>query len=172
VGILSFFGKKGISPLIATVLIIGFTIALAAIIITWGVGFVTQQTVQTGEQTQATLDLVQNAGVKIKGVIYNDNDPQSEPDNFTFTIENTGSIELDGFLIRAYDDNGDVHVVQVDLGSSKLGPFGVKTFSLRLNNTATPTEYQYDLANVPDGDLIPEFRGALAQFMKVNWKAT
>jgi len=32
--------KKGISPLIATVLIIGFTVALAAIIITWGSGFV------------------------------------------------------------------------------------------------------------------------------------
>lgn len=32
--------KRGISPLIATVLIIGFTVALAAIIITWGGRFV------------------------------------------------------------------------------------------------------------------------------------
>ena len=28
--------KKGISPLIATVLILGFTVALAAVIMTWG----------------------------------------------------------------------------------------------------------------------------------------
>ena len=31
--------KKGISPLIATVLILGFTVALAAIIMTWGTDF-------------------------------------------------------------------------------------------------------------------------------------
>lgn len=31
--------KKAISPLIATVLILGFTVALAAIIMTWGTGF-------------------------------------------------------------------------------------------------------------------------------------
>ena len=31
--------KRGISPLIATVLIVGFTIALAAMIITWGGNF-------------------------------------------------------------------------------------------------------------------------------------
>ena len=32
--------KRGISPLIATVLIIGFTVALAAVIITWGGRFI------------------------------------------------------------------------------------------------------------------------------------
>ena len=30
--------KKGISPLIATVLLIGFAVALAAVVMTWGLG--------------------------------------------------------------------------------------------------------------------------------------
>ena len=32
---MKFLNKKGISPLIATVLLIGFTVALAAVVITW-----------------------------------------------------------------------------------------------------------------------------------------
>ncbi|MEK6826180.1 MAG: archaellin/type IV pilin N-terminal domain-containing protein, partial [Nanoarchaeota archaeon] len=99
------FNKRGISPLIATVLIIGFTIALAALIITWGVSFVTQQTVETGEEAQETLDLVKNSGIKIRKVTFND----ADPDTFDVQIENTGTITLDGFLIRAYDTNGDVY---------------------------------------------------------------
>ena len=34
--------KKAVSPLIATVLIIGFTVALAAIVMTWAGGFMRQ----------------------------------------------------------------------------------------------------------------------------------
>ena len=43
-----FMNTKGISPLIATVLIIGFTVALAALIITWGGQFIrgTQESVE------------------------------------------------------------------------------------------------------------------------------
>ncbi len=36
--------KNGISPLIATVLIIGFTVSLTAIVMVWGRGLVTQTT--------------------------------------------------------------------------------------------------------------------------------
>jgi len=54
--------KKGVSPLIATVLIIGFTIALAALIMTWGTTFIkkTQKDVEIGAEAQlqcAKVDL-------------------------------------------------------------------------------------------------------------------
>ena len=39
--------KRGISPLIATVLLIGFTVALAAMVMTWGSGFIKKTTEQT-----------------------------------------------------------------------------------------------------------------------------
>ena len=47
--------KKGISPLIATVLLIGFTVALAGIVITWGSNFVKNITSGTEERTESTL---------------------------------------------------------------------------------------------------------------------
>ena len=47
--------KKGITPLIATVLLIGFTVALAGIVITWGGGFV--ERIQSGTDERTALDL-------------------------------------------------------------------------------------------------------------------
>ena len=159
------FNKRGISPLIATVLIIGFTIALAALIITWGVSFVTQQTVETGEEAQETLDLVKNSGIKIRKVTFTD----GTPDTFDVQIENTGTIALDGFLMRAFDINGDVYTNDY-LIPNGLGAFGVKTFpDLVLQNDQGN---QNDLSNAKSGDLIPKFRGELTQFKKQDWRVT
>ncbi len=47
--------KKAVSPLIATVLIIGFTVALAAVVITWGSRFV--------QQTQEEVDITSQIGL-------------------------------------------------------------------------------------------------------------
>jgi len=47
--------KKGISPLIATVLLIGFTVALAAVIMTWGLDYIKKITKGTEETTEEQL---------------------------------------------------------------------------------------------------------------------
>jgi len=50
------FWKKGISPLIATVLIIGFTVALAAVIMTWGTTF--SKGMQKSAEESANVQLI------------------------------------------------------------------------------------------------------------------
>ena len=47
--------KKGISPLIATVLLIGFTVALAAVLMTWGLDYIRGTTDKVGDQTDQYL---------------------------------------------------------------------------------------------------------------------
>lgn len=47
--------RKAISPLIATVLLIGFAVALAAIVMTWGGGFIRKTTETTETQAETTL---------------------------------------------------------------------------------------------------------------------
>ncbi len=44
--------KKGISPLIATVLIIGFTIIIAALVITWGTNLFKKTVSETEKSTK------------------------------------------------------------------------------------------------------------------------
>lgn len=59
--------KKGISPLIATVLIVGFTIVLAVLVITWISGTVSKQTEDTDCQVEVNnkcLEIVNKLSVQ------------------------------------------------------------------------------------------------------------
>jgi|SRR3989338_1248980 len=56
--------KKGISPLIATVLIIGFTIVLAALVITWGTKLFKTTVSQT--ETASQFSLACTTGLKLE----------------------------------------------------------------------------------------------------------
>src|SRR3989338_8508658 len=55
--------KKGISPLIATVLIIGFTIVLAALVITWGTKLF--QTTVSQTETTSKFSLACTTGLSL-----------------------------------------------------------------------------------------------------------
>jgi len=57
--------KKGISPLVATVLIIGFTVALAAVIMVWGQDFITGMVERTENLEPLRLDNIDNTHSKI-----------------------------------------------------------------------------------------------------------
>ncbi len=56
--------KKGISPLIATVLIIGFTIVIAALVITWGTGLF-KKTVSDTEKSGRISTLCSNSNIEV-----------------------------------------------------------------------------------------------------------
>src|SRR3989344_3034332 len=90
-------GKRGISPLIATVLIIGFVIALAAIIMTWGTSFTRdiQQTTEEGASTQITC--AQDVVFKITNVCETASDGM-----YKITIQNDGTKAIKSFNVRYF----------------------------------------------------------------------
>ena len=109
--------KRGISPLIATVLIIGFTVALAAIIITWGSRFVIKTTEDVEEQTDAGL-LCSKLNYKISKV-----ECDVTTGNFkSLELVNDANINIVSTYIRITDPN--TNSVKVD-PSSGVGPYGV-----------------------------------------------
>jgi len=57
--------NKGISPLIATVLIIGFTIVLSALVITWGTGLFKKTVSSTEELSE--FNLLCTTGINFEG---------------------------------------------------------------------------------------------------------
>jgi len=145
VGVLSFFGKKGISPLIGVVLLIGFTVALAAMIITWGGGFLRGTQENVGKQVDVGLECAR-IDFKVLGVGCGDDiseysciDSQCSGGPFDGTgctandecsghdltrvrvLSNTG-VEIKGFVIRATDYLGQV-IVSDDI-DDVLVPFG------------------------------------------------
>ncbi|MEK6861821.1 MAG: archaellin/type IV pilin N-terminal domain-containing protein [Nanoarchaeota archaeon] len=112
---MKFIGKKGISPLIASVLLIGFTVALAAIVITWGGGFVERITVGTEERTTKSLLCTSD----LKFDVINVRCPNS------IVIENKGDVDIEGFRLRYFNSAGD------NIGTANVGAlkkYEIQTF--------------------------------------------
>ena len=92
--------KRGISPLIATVLLIGFTIALAVIIFVWVQTFTEERVGKTGEIVEA--EVVCSTAVELgieKACV--------DSSGVHFIIENRKGNDVRGFVIRLENDAGD-----------------------------------------------------------------
>ena len=100
-----FLNKKGISPLIATVLLIGFTVALAAVVIIWGSGFVSRTTVASSEKTAQTLACTSDLNFDIRKVNCDDNGVDAGGVS-KITIDNKGSYAIKKIIFRSFDKTG------------------------------------------------------------------
>ncbi len=116
--------KKGISPLIATVLLIGFTVALAGVVITWGGGFIKNITTGTEERTASTLACASDLNFEIKKV---------NCDSDEITIDNRGDIALEEIRFRFFDNSGDTKdlIPEQDPSKFNVGAFAVKKDKLK-----------------------------------------
>ena len=99
--------KKGISPLIATVLIIGFTIVLAVLVITWISGTVNDQTSSTDCQVNLQNKCLDSVGdISLSGAA-----------GSNVILSNGGSVVFDGVAIVQDGPTGTV-------SSNIVGPIG------------------------------------------------
>lgn len=137
--------KKGVSPLIATVLIIGFTIALAAVVMTWGGGFVRSTT----ESTEASADLTLKCSTQ---VVFDVKNAVDNGDNTGIvTIENKGDLEITSLMLRTYDVDGTPIGTLDTKGKTPEGvqAFGVETFDLTATEMTNAVEVEA-LARISD----------------------
>ena len=94
--------KKGVSPLIATVLLIAFAVSLGAVVMNWGRGYVESTAEQAEAQSaekiacsmDTSLDVVQ-VGNNMKLCI----DNATSSTYLNFTLINSGSIPIKGLQI-------------------------------------------------------------------------
>lgn len=112
--------KKGISPLIATVLIIGFTVALAAVIMTWGSSFTRSMQESTEQSTQTQLVCAQEVSLSI-------NSACTTPTGIDLVIENKGSKAIKKINFRAFTD---ATTVATEEYATELAPFAIAKVSL------------------------------------------
>ena len=93
--------KKGISPLIATILLVGIVIVIAIIVWLWYNDVLTEYTQKTAEKSAAELACAQEVEIKVGGVNC------IGGNGVVFDIENTGSTHVDSFKLRLMDTNDD-----------------------------------------------------------------
>ncbi len=117
--------RKAISPLVAEVLLIGFTVAVASIVIIWATSFTRTTTSKIGGQAELQL-ICSNAGIDFYGsVIYN----ITSKILFGY-IKNTGNAPLGNISFNViYSNRTETFLNLID----ELLPQNIKPFSLSVN---------------------------------------
>lgn len=94
--------KRGVSPIIATVLIIGFTIVLAAMVMMWGTDLIKgiqEDTSRSSEIKLTCASKLTELTLKVK--------KNPDTDSYSLTIDNPNDVNIAGFIFRLYDDAGE-----------------------------------------------------------------
>lgn len=123
--------KKGISPLIATVLIIGFTIVLAALVMQWGSGLFEKIKGETSISSE--VNLICSSG--LSNLAVTSAKLSSTGDIIKVTVDNANEQAISGFLIRIHSGD-NVYPVTI---STALAEFGVATYDAAVPTGTTIT---------------------------------
>ena len=136
---------KGISPLIASVVLIAVTLAIAGILTTWSVQFVGQK----GSNILKQADCLGALEVDLDYIRFN---PQNQ--NLGFIIRNTkNNIELNG--LRAFLVYSDATIKDFDLSlccnvSATIAPLGVASVVLPTGKALKPAKIELLAVNCPE----------------------
>ena len=136
--------KKGISPLIATVLILGFTIALAALIMVWGQRFTTGMQKQTEETANTQIICATEVAFKIKDVC-----KSTTPAGYKVVVENNGNRKIERMIVRFYESSDKVRAFTDAFSGTGIDGYSIGSVTLN-PATGTPT-----LASVKLVEAIP-----------------
>ncbi len=100
-----FDSKKGVSPLIATILLIAFAVALGSVVINWGLNINLGKSVDRCKDVEIKIRNIDSSEVCYGGIGGNG--------YINFIIDNTGSADLNGLTIWIIGDK-DTKLVDLD----------------------------------------------------------
>ena len=167
--------KKGISPLIATVLLIGFTIVLAALVIRWGSELVTTLTQEQSCQNEATISCTSDVEFTINTATLNTLPVDSQ--KLTVSLVSNGKKDITaGWIVRIHKDNGEIEA-QTEPGNADpltgnyLMQYSTRTFDV--TEALTPDDWTIDNPDdnpSPPGPTIPstDFNDCTGKFCGVS----
>ena len=93
-----FSSKKSVSPLIATILLIAFAVALGSVVMNWGLNLSLGKSTDRCRNIEIKIRNIDVAEVCFGGVGQNG--------YINFIIDNTGSVDVSGFAIWIVGDKG------------------------------------------------------------------
>ncbi len=130
--------KRGISEIVATVLLIALTIIVAVIIFTWGTFFVSQTTEEVQETSSRNIACTD---VRFEILSVSCSDGKVNIGNFTgFVVENKIDKDISSFIVRVR--NNSLNVLDPDV-QTMLQKFGIVNinygFEANINSILYPT---------------------------------
>lgn len=110
--------KRGISPLIATVLILGFVVSLATLIMVFGKGFIEKSTQRVDVEAEERIICLQDVSFEIVAACY------LNPSRMKIVLLNTGKKNIRYFESRLYTGPDNVSSLRINQ-AIKLGKSAV-----------------------------------------------
>ncbi len=114
--------KKGVSPVVATILLISIVVVLALIIFLWARSFVGERAQKFGSAIEYSCG--GEEGVKMEAGIFND------AGAFKLDIKNNGNIPIYGFIVKEFSQGTIIAREISDSGTLNLG----ESISISLDN--------------------------------------
>ncbi len=139
--------KQGISPLIATVLIIAFTVALAVIVINWGTSFTRDLQDNTGSSADFQIACAQDVVFSVPSACI-------ATDGLRIIVSNDGSKALDQLIVRTTSQNGAAtqQYTTVISPAPALGAFAQATVTVPSGSFPTPAAKVEVIPYITTGD--------------------
>ena len=131
--------RKAISPLIATVLLVGFVIILAVLVFTWWDNIVKERAGKVGAESESQILCSLQLDYQVKDVCY-DND-----EFISFSVENVGDVTLDGFKVKIEGRNGKITVLSI---SDDIKEGAAKELGVDYSDTEIDTPERIELLPV------------------------
>ncbi len=119
--------KKGISPLIATILILGFVITIALLIMLFGKQFVEKSTQRVDVQTEEKTICLEDVSFEIRSACY------LNPSKLKVLVFNTGKKDIKKFYTRFYESPTNI-LESEKKGTIKAGSVGTLQFDVTSPN--------------------------------------
>jgi flagellin-like protein len=126
--------NKAVSPLIATVLVIGFAIALSGIMMTWGTSFVKDIQERSEKSSLKDIACTKDVGLNIKGATVFGN-------KIKLVVENLGQMNMDKLNILLIGSDGGDNIVT----ASGISAGGIQSFSVALDPNKIGTFNQVEI---------------------------
>ena len=137
------FGKKGVSPLIATVLLIAFAVALGAVVMNWGKDYVETTAKNAGDKSNMELACHQDIDIDIKEIqgvpklCYNTSSTYVE-----FILDNNGEKNIEGMRFVVFDSSSNMNIsnnLSFTIGAGGISKLTRLTHGL--NNSISQVEF-------------------------------
>ena len=149
--------KKGVSPLIATVLLIAFAVALGAVVMNWGRGYIEQTQTLAADQSDALIICSTKIDLDLIEIDYEKQACFNASGNggdgtVQLILENRGTYGLEKIQFRAITDGSNVPVSQTEnssIGDSVLGPGEAGYFEINLTGDNTDATKVKQVAITP-----------------------
>jgi len=152
--------RKGVSPLVATTMLVGFTVAVIGLVIVWSRGFI--------EERAAKEEALANTKLDCENIVFSVEDAYQQGGNLNLNIKNQASQTIDAFVLRIKGTTGSVEATeQFPAGGIK----GLETQKLGGEQGIGPESFDAAaLGEISSVEIIPELKAGKNKYVPCSGK--